>query len=106
MYSPITRAAGIVACTSGGNGNNRENEASSSGVGRPRTVYVGKYQYPVSLVQLAQVSDVARKKKAGFDLLMPTVRSLLGSHNVSDLINPVDGEIPIYTYSDLQNSEK
>ena len=54
-------------------------------------MYVGKDHYPVSLVQLAKVLDVAWKNKSGFDILTSTASSLLGSHNVSDLITLVDG---------------
>ena len=69
-------------------------------------MYVGKYQYLVSLIQTTQVSDVAWKNKAGFDILTSTVKFLLGSHNVFDLITLVDGEVPMDTYSALQNYEK
>ena len=85
------RSTGHVALTRGGNGTNRTNKTSSSVVGSPRTLYVGKDQYPVSLIQIAQVLDVAWKKKQGFDILMSTVNSLLGSHKISDLIILVDG---------------
>ena len=91
MSSPTTREAGLISLTSGGNRTNRANKISSSGVVRPRAVYVGKDHYPVSLVQLAQVLDVAWKNKSGFDILTSTASSLLGSHNVSDLITLVDG---------------
>ena len=37
---------------------------------------------------------------------MSTARSLLGSHNVSDFITLVDGELPMDMYSALQKSEK
>ena len=69
-------------------------------------MYVGRDQYPVSLIQLAQVSDVAWKNKAGFYILSSTVNYLMGSHNVSALINLLDGEVPMDTYSALQNYEK
>ena len=69
-------------------------------------MYVVKDQYSVSLIQPAQVSGVALKKKAGLDLLMSTVSSLLGYHKVSYLITLEDGEVLIYTYSALRNSEK
>ena len=100
------RAPGIFACTSGDNETNCTNKISSSGDGRPRTVYVGKYQYPVSLIKLTPVLDVAWKKKAGFNFLTSTVNYFFGSHNISDLITLVDGEVPVYTYYALHNFEK
>ena len=106
MSSHTMRETVLVACTSGVNGMKCRNKTSSSGVCRPRTVYVGKYQYLVSLIQTTQVSDVAWKNKAGFDILTSTVNSLLGSHNVFDLITLVDGEVPMDKYSALQNLEK
>ena len=51
MSSHNPKAAGLIALTCG------------------RTVHVGKDQYPVSVVQIAQVLDIAWKKKAVFYLL-------------------------------------
>ena len=100
------RAAGLVSRTSGENGMNCVNKASGSGFGRPRTVYVRKDQYLVSLVQPAQVLDIVCKNKSGFNILTSTVKYLLGSHNVSGFITLVDVEVPMDTYYALQNSEK
>ena len=69
MSSHNPKAAGLIALMCGGNGTNRANEALRSGVSRTRTVHVGKDQYPVSVVQIAQVLDIAWKKKAVFYLL-------------------------------------
>ena len=59
MSSPTMKTTVLFACMSGGNGTNHTKKIASSGVGRPRTVYVEKDQCPVSLIQLAQVSDIA-----------------------------------------------
>ena len=71
-----------------------------------KTVYVGKNQYPISIVQLDEVSDIAWRKKSGFKFLTYPVGSLSGSHNVSDLITLVDNKLPMDTYSTLKYTEK
>ena len=55
-----------------------------SGAGTPKTVYVGKNQYTISIVQLYEVSGIAWRKKSCFDLLTSSVIYLSGSHNASE----------------------
>ena len=97
------RETGLNTHTSGGNGKKRTKKTSSSGIGRRSMVYVGKEQYPVSIIQIAQVLDVACKNKSVFDLLTSTVNSLSVSYNVSDLITLVCVEVPMDTYYDIHN---
>ena len=97
MSSPPSISTGLVAHMRGSIGTNRANEASDSGVVRPVMVYVGTDQYPVSLIQLSQVLNIAWKNKAVLNVLKSTVSSLLGSHNGSNLITLVDGAVPMYT---------
>ena len=104
MSSSTMITTELVYRTRSGNVTNHINKTSSSGIERPRTLYVGKDQYLVSLFRLAQVSDVAWKKKAVFYLLTSTVNSLLGYHKVYDFITLVGGEVPMDRYSTLQNS--
>ena len=65
--------------------------------GKPKTVYVGKNQYHISIIQLAEVLEIYWKEKTGFDLIASSVVSLSGSHSMSDLIMFVDNELPMYT---------
>ena len=69
---------------------NPNNSASIYGAGKTKTVYVGKNQCPVSIVQLAKVSDITWREKAGFDLISSLLGSLSGGQSVSDLIKIVD----------------
>ena len=79
---------------------------SVSAAGKLKTVYVGKNQYPISIIQLAEFLEIAWKKKAGFGLKNSSVGSLSGGHSVSDLITFVDDEVPMYTYSVLKDAKK
>ena len=63
---------------------------SVSTAGKLKTVYVGKNQYPISIIQLAEFLEIAWKKKAGFSLLTYLVCYLSGGHSVSYLITIVD----------------
>ena len=76
---------------------NPTDSAITSGAGKPKTVYVGKNQYPISIVQLDEVSDIAWRKKAGLDLLTSLLGSLSGGHNMLDLITLVDNNVTMDT---------
>ena len=56
---------------------------------QPRTVYVGKKQYPFNLTPLVEVSSPTWKKQCGFDQLESTVVSLRNTHQVADLMELV-----------------
>ena len=73
---------------------------------RPRMVYVGKEQYPISLVPLEGISTPAWKKQRGFDQLETAVCSLTRTHQIADLIELVSTEIPIDVHSAAQDSMK
>ena len=75
------------------------NSASTSG--QLKTVYVGKNQYTVSTIKLAEISDLSWNKKAGFNMLTSSVVSLNGGHSVSYLIMVLENEVLIDTYSVL-----
>ena len=77
--------------------------ARTAGAEKPKTAYVGKNRYSISIVQLAKVSEIVCRKKAGSDFLTSSVSSISGGHNVSDLITLVDKEVPIYNYFALQD---
>ena len=104
-----TGTDGMIACTSGNRSIHHgylANNAISSHIeptnsaityGKPKTVYVGKNQYHISIIQLAEVLEIYWKEKTGFDLIASSVVSLSGSHSMSDLIMFVDNELPMYT---------
>ena len=81
-----------------------ENNASTAV--NPKTVYVGKNWYPISIIQLAEVSDIAWMKKSGFDILTSSVGPLSDRNSVSDFIIITDNKIPTDTYYALQDAEK
>ena len=74
--------------------------------GKLKTVYVGKNRYPISIMQLAEVLEIVWKRKACFDLIAPSVGSLIGGHSMSYLITLVDNYVPIDTYYALKYVEK
>ena len=77
---------------------------SIAGAGKLNTVYVGNNQYHISIVQLEKVSEIAWRKKARFDFLIFLVSYLSGGHNMSYIITRVANEVPMDTYSALQDA--
>ena len=100
---------GMIACASGNrsihhsyftinvSSSHGDPTNSASAVIKLKTVYVGKTQYPISVIQLAEVLEISWKKKSGFDLLATSVGYLSGVHSVSYLIMLVDNKVPMYT---------
>ena len=100
MSSSNIRAALITRA------NTRVQDDNLSMLHRPRTVYVGKEKYPISLVPLENVSTPAWKKQRGFDRLETAVFPLKRTHQIADLIELVSTEIPIDVHSAAQDSMK
>ena len=87
MSNPNTRVSGMITLliiSSNRNYGNIANSASTAG--KFKAVYVGENQYPISIIQLSETSEIAWKKRSGFGLLTSSVGSLSGGHIVSDLI--------------------
>ena len=76
---------------------NPENSESTENAGKTKTVYAEKNRYHISIVQLAEFSDIAWGKKKGFDLRNSSVVSLSGGNSVSYLITLVDNKVPMDT---------
>ena len=109
MSTPNARVARIVShssVSSGGRHSNRVDSAITADAGKPKTVYASKNQFPIYIVQLAEVLEIAWRKKAGFDMLASSVGYLSSGHSMSDLITLVDNKVPMDTYSALQDAEK
>ena len=105
MCNPNTRVSVIVDSSSIRSGNCHGNLVNSaSTAGKLKTVYVGKNQYPISIIQVSEISEIAWKKKSVFDLLTSSVASLRGNHSVSDLVTLVENKVPMDTYSALQDA--
>ena len=68
-------------------------------------MYVGTNYYSIYIVQLYEASEITRRKKAGFYLLTSSVSSLSVSNNMLDMITLVANEVPMDTYSSLQDPE-
>ena len=82
------------------------NPANSVSASRKlKKVYVGKNRYPISIIQLSEVSEISWNKKAGLGLLTTLVGPLSSGHSVSDLITLVDNEFLMDTYYALQDTE-
>jgi len=73
---------------------------------RPRTMCVGKEQYPISPVPLEDISTPAWKKQRGLDQLETAVYSLTRTYQIADLIELVSTEILIDVHSAEQDSMK
>ena len=98
----------MVAHESGNSGSRHGNPAdnASAGAVKPKTVYVGNNQYPISTVQLADVSEIAWMNKSCLGFLTSLVSSLGCGHNLSDMITLVYNEVSMDMYSVFQDSEK
>ena len=72
----------------------------------PRTFYSGKDHIPTSLPKIQPVSNIAWRKKAGFDQLVSTIYSLLKLHSVANIIPLIAHEVPIETFTAQQEATK
>ena len=98
MYNPNMRVSGILERSRSSSGNRYVNLANSaSTAGKLKTIHVDKNQYPISVIQISEISEISWKKKAGFDLLSSSVASLSGGHSMYNLIMLVDNEVPMDT---------
>ena len=77
----------------------------TAGAGKPKKVYVRKNKYPIYIVQLAKVMEIAWRKKAGFSLLNYLAGYIISGYNVSYLITLMDNKVPMDTYYELQDTE-
>ena len=91
---------GMITCSSGSmsshHGYLANNLISSLGdpVNRkPKKIYAGENRYPIYIIQLDEVQEIAWKKKSGFDLLTFSVGPLSGGHSVSYLITLVENQV-------------
>ena len=100
MYSPNSRGAVIVRA------NARVPNENSSSLHQPRTVYVGKEQYPINLTLLEDVSTHTWKNSREFYQLETAVFFLKSTHQVADIMELVAQEIPIDDYSAAQDATK
>jgi len=83
MSSPNSCAASASRVSS------RDQNRSSSLLHQPRTIYIGKEQYPINLTLLEHVSVATWKKQRGFDQLEMAVLSLRSTHHVADLMEVI-----------------
>jgi len=62
-----------------------------------KTVYFGKDQQPVTIMQMEHVTMPAWRKAASFDNFRNTVYTLVGAHSVADVMALIANELPIDT---------
>ena len=60
-----------------------------------KIVYIGKDKYPMSILEMAPVTEDGWKKSASFESLSSTVRGQIEIQNTADLISVISQEIPI-----------
>ena len=76
--------------------------SSLSGI---KTVYVGKDQHPVTIMQMPHVNEAVWKKAASFENLCNTAQSLLEAHSTADIMALITKEIPMDTGADFQEAK-
>ena len=84
---------------------NTSTNASASNLSGMKTVYVGKDQQPVTIMQMEHVTMPAWKKAASFDNLRNTVYTLVEAHSVADVMALVASELPIDTGAAFQEAQ-
>ena len=82
----LSTGAGMLAHVSGNRRIHHGDTANNAinGVVKPKTVYVRKYQYPISIFQLDEVSKIVWRKTS----------YLSGGHNVLYLIMLMENKLP------------
>ena len=88
---------GNAICNMSSRHGNPMDSAITLGAVEPKKVYVVKNLCPISIVQLAEVPEIAWRKKSCFNFLTDLVCSLSGGHGMSNLIMFVDNEVPMDT---------
>jgi hypothetical protein len=79
--------------------------SDSTNLSGMKTVYVGKDQHPVTIMQMAHVNEVVRKKAASFENLCNTAHSLLEAHSTADIMALIAKEIPMDTGAAFQEAQ-
>ena len=70
-----------------------------------KTVFVGKDQHPVTIMQMAHVNDPAWKKAASFENLCNNAHSLSEAHSIADIMALITTEAILDGFLHLRVSE-
>ena len=103
MSSPNLNAASILRNQSTRTTNSFS--SASTNLSGMKTVYVGKDQHPVTIMQMAHVNEVVWKKAASFENLCNTAQSLLEAHSTADIMALIAKEIPMDTGAAFQEAQ-
>ena len=103
MSSPNLNAASILRNQSTRTTNSFS--SASTNLSGMKTVYVGKDQHPVTIMQMAHVNEVVWKKAASFENLCNTAHSLLDAHSTADIMALIAKEIPMDTGAAFQEAQ-
>ena len=99
MSSPNMNASSILR-----NQSSRTTSFSTNLSGM-KTVFVGKDQHPVTIMQMAHVNDPAWKKAASFENLRNNAHSLLEAHSIADIMALIANEVPMDTGAAFQEAQ-
>jgi len=79
--------------------------SSSTNLSGMKTVFVGKDQHPVTIMQMAHVNDPAGKKAASFENLCNNAHSFSEAHSIADIMALIANEIPMDTGAAFQEAQ-
>jgi len=104
MSSPNLHAASILRNQSTRT-STQSLSSDSSNLSEMKTVYVGKDQHPVTIMQMPHVNEAVWKKAASFENLCNTVHSLHEAHSTADIMALITTEIPMDTGTAFQEAQ-
>ena len=96
MSSPNLNTASIVK---------HQSTRTTPNLSGMKTVYVGKDQHPVTIMQMPQVSKAVWKKVASFENLCNTRHSLHKAHSTADIMALIATKIPLGTGAAFQEAQ-
>eukprot|EP00979_Chaetoceros_neogracilis_P001004 scaffold191_cov273-Chaetoceros_neogracile.AAC.19 len=91
---------------SGTNPNIKAMAAGSKTAGGFKTVYVGKDQRPVSILEVAPLTASVWKRGSTFDHLAAVMRNLSETHDTADIMTTIANEVPISTETASAEAEE
>ena len=91
---------------SGTNPNIKAMAAGSKTAGGFKTVYVGKDQRPVSILEVAPLTAPVWKRGSTFDHLATVMRNLSETHDTADIMTTIANEVPISTETAAAEAEE
>lgn len=103
MSSPTSQVLSVLR-------NKQADPPASSSVhdlSRMKTVFIGRDQHPVTMMEMVPITATAWQKKACFDSLRSNARLLIdANHKSADVLNLVMQELPCSSSAAFQESDQ